>query len=479
MPSAPLVLPAVAVPVRGAAASSTEERPTQNEEEPVAAAALTPISSGKEEWIRTFVSQTEAWRDGVVYPNSISLNFPEFSRRFRTIVRANLQHRQRMDEVICDAGHVRVALHAYETCASLESVRLRGAHRSGLAWGAGEVCEFVVAVFQRFELQAPSGELIHCVYQLFDPQCTDQLCPRDCVCLVDALLRLVFLADPGGCSPSRGKPLSEDYSPLSALPAPDSPYGAPRPCRRIDEAEELSVLTTCSTDLGAGTGGTGDAEPRLAVLKASIGKGGEELRVAHTWARYYQRHCRALALQQAWRGWRAGLCVERQNSAVRNARFAPCCQKCSEAMQWSDHAEGIYVKGWDCEHVETCGNNRVSAGDWRWFCQRCSADLCHTCGSTQDLSEQRLRRLRAQFMRVTAEREQLDGECLELSSRLQAAEDTIQTTTSELQRYQLPSEQNCLDTATDPVQQTKLNVLNLIHDVDPSIYPVGASTYTR
>merc|ERR1712187_158218 len=51
------------------------------------------------------------------------------------------------------------------------------------------------------------------------------------------------------------------------------------------------------------------------------------------------------------------------------------CPRCGTMLEWSDYAEGQYAKGWLCE----CGESSAISGAWRWFCKKCSVDICESC----------------------------------------------------------------------------------------------------
>eukprot|EP00929_Paragymnodinium_shiwhaense_P024015 TRINITY_DN14899_c0_g1_i1.p1 TRINITY_DN14899_c0_g1~~TRINITY_DN14899_c0_g1_i1.p1 ORF type:complete len:776 (+),score=266.29 TRINITY_DN14899_c0_g1_i1:186-2513(+) len=58
--------------------------------------------------------------------------------------------------------------------------------------------------------------------------------------------------------------------------------------------------------------------------------------------------------------------------------LAPLCS-CSLAMRWSDFREGPYAVGWKCCNFIECGGDRLSKGDFRWFCKDCQFDYCDDC----------------------------------------------------------------------------------------------------
>jgi hypothetical protein len=62
----------------------------------------------------------------------------------------------------------------------------------------------------------------------------------------------------------------------------------------------------------------------------------------------------------------------------------PLCPDCHNVLVWSDYSGTTYAKGWLCNNVETCGSQKATMGEWRWFCQDCCNDFCEKCKPRED-----------------------------------------------------------------------------------------------
>lgn len=65
----------------------------------------------------------------------------------------------------------------------------------------------------------------------------------------------------------------------------------------------------------------------------------------------------------------------------------PKCPTAGHQMVWSDSNKGGYANGWSCNE---CSSSRADHEDddhgFRWFCEKCSDDLCSTCKPAPNVS---------------------------------------------------------------------------------------------
>ena len=70
-------------------------------------------------------------------------------------------------------------------------------------------------------------------------------------------------------------------------------------------------------------------------------------------------------------------------SANQPARVK-ACPGCGQVLDWTNHAEGRYTKGWACDNYRSCGmwqyaHELSPPGWWRFHCHRCLSDFCTVC----------------------------------------------------------------------------------------------------
>ncbi|CAE8657097.1 unnamed protein product, partial [Polarella glacialis] len=150
----------------------------------VAAAAATAAA---EEWVSTYVAPPLTGVTGVSYPCGASLVFESLSSVMASLAADNAHHRDRIVKEV-ESGQLMQSL--------LRTYQVFDLERCGrLAWGRGQLRDFVQAAFQEAGLRAPAESQIYQVYTFFDPDRQMFLCARDCLCLVDALLRAAFSSE--------------------------------------------------------------------------------------------------------------------------------------------------------------------------------------------------------------------------------------------------------------------------------------------
>lgn len=120
--------------------------------------------------------------DCLAYPSGVSMNLADL--KSTTVALDNNMHRLRMLAEIESGGHIRQALNIFRQRDTLS--------RGFLAWTGGELLHFVEAVFEHFGLTAPGEDKIFELYSKFDLENSSCLAPRECLCMIDALLRAIF-----------------------------------------------------------------------------------------------------------------------------------------------------------------------------------------------------------------------------------------------------------------------------------------------
>lgn len=123
---------------------------------------------------------------------------------FQVYHQANVEHHERMIEVIERGEHAPRTLQEFVKC---------DPDRSGtLAWNNGEVRNFVHCAFVEHDLQPPPEQIVYSMHNAFLSKGKNTLDAFECVCMADALFRCSFFrADPG-----------HNYSAASARSSPTS-----------------------------------------------------------------------------------------------------------------------------------------------------------------------------------------------------------------------------------------------------------------
>eukprot|EP00440_Ansanella_granifera_P072008 gb/GFBE01078144.1/.p1 GENE.gb/GFBE01078144.1/~~gb/GFBE01078144.1/.p1 ORF type:complete len:1302 (+),score=285.19 gb/GFBE01078144.1/:1-3906(+) len=160
---------------------------TQHTAPATAPAALSALRSGAavaaEDYVRGYVPHLQMQR--LTYPSGTSVYFPDLVHVLSPVATANAPHRAQAVQAMEVGAHVRTALQVYQEC-----------DRDGyglLTWSDGHIHDFVVATFQRLGLVPPAEMQTYAAHTLFDARRKMCLGACDCLCLVDALFRVVFL----------------------------------------------------------------------------------------------------------------------------------------------------------------------------------------------------------------------------------------------------------------------------------------------
>ncbi|CAE8653076.1 unnamed protein product, partial [Polarella glacialis] len=146
-------------------------------------AATASSSSRPEDYVSNYVARLHLRR--LSYPGGATVDFPELAPVLRPVAVANARYRTQAVHAIESGVHVRAALHVYSDC-----------DRDGcgfLTWSNGSIRDFVVAVFHQLGLLPPAETQTYAAHTLFDAERRMCLGARECLCLVDALLRAIFV----------------------------------------------------------------------------------------------------------------------------------------------------------------------------------------------------------------------------------------------------------------------------------------------
>lgn len=163
--------------------------PSQEQQaRPVAAAV------SAEEWLAAYRSPPVAGTHKFSYFDSVCVEFGRYRRLLSYAAAANVASVERICKAIESNQVMNLALQLF---------RMADVDRSGvLTYDDGRVRDYVSGVLRHGGVHPPAEGHIYQFYMLFDPQSRRHLDARDCICLVDALLRAIcyhFLhpVDPG------------------------------------------------------------------------------------------------------------------------------------------------------------------------------------------------------------------------------------------------------------------------------------------
>lgn len=166
---------------------------------PPGAPAAASSPPALEEWVASYNPPPVSGTESITYLGRVPVKFGQFAALLAPAAAANAAHRGRVTRLIEDGGLLRAALRTFR---ALEGNRGRSPSWCGyLAWDGGartggEIAEFVASVFRENELSPPEDFMIQPVYAMFDSERNMRLDGRDCLCLVDAVVRAVFYKDP-------------------------------------------------------------------------------------------------------------------------------------------------------------------------------------------------------------------------------------------------------------------------------------------
>eukprot|EP00927_Polykrikos_kofoidii_P018314 TRINITY_DN18474_c0_g2_i1.p1 TRINITY_DN18474_c0_g2~~TRINITY_DN18474_c0_g2_i1.p1 ORF type:complete len:1068 (+),score=137.42 TRINITY_DN18474_c0_g2_i1:92-3295(+) len=179
-----------------------------------------------EHWATTYPALPVTRTPAITYPNGSVVDIHECAHELKAVAAANAQHRARMIPAIESGDLVRRTVGTYTAC----DRDLNGF----LSWNDGEIRDFIAAVFQQHGLTTPSLQQMFQLYQKFDADRNTVLDARECLCLVDALLRAVFFLEPQRHPTSPTHSVVPHASPIYSRPSPQPvtypvPHASPLP----------------------------------------------------------------------------------------------------------------------------------------------------------------------------------------------------------------------------------------------------------
>mmetsp|Transcript_103438 Transcript_103438/g.205603 ORF Transcript_103438/g.205603 Transcript_103438/m.205603 type:complete len:637 (-) Transcript_103438:169-2079(-) len=141
------------------------------------------------QWASSYAPPQVAKAASVNYPGGLRVHFADYLPSFQAAGHANLTSRDRLLQTLLDPGLPQRLFQLY--CSwDRES-------NGYLTWARGEIRDFALAAFRLFALTPPSEAQVYQLYMRFDLDRNMYLDARECLCLVDALLRAVFCATLG------------------------------------------------------------------------------------------------------------------------------------------------------------------------------------------------------------------------------------------------------------------------------------------
>jgi len=183
----PRVMSRGAQSVRSSAATTPAAPPTMPVVPPpqYAGGAVRPMMLA-EQWVTSYPA-IPVRTPAITYPGGVSVNFHEVAPMLGPNVAANASHRTRMIPTIESGDAAGRTLATYAAC----DRDLNGI----LAWGNGEIRDFIAEVFQQHGLSPPTESQMFALFRKFDLDRNSVLSARECMCLVDAMLRALFFLE--------------------------------------------------------------------------------------------------------------------------------------------------------------------------------------------------------------------------------------------------------------------------------------------
>eukprot|EP00931_Biecheleriopsis_adriatica_P104226 TRINITY_DN7891_c0_g1_i4.p1 TRINITY_DN7891_c0_g1~~TRINITY_DN7891_c0_g1_i4.p1 ORF type:complete len:1088 (+),score=246.57 TRINITY_DN7891_c0_g1_i4:72-3335(+) len=223
-----------------------------------------------EGYVAGYTPQLQTLR--IVYPDGTAVNLPELASALRPTSSANAPHRPHVIRAMEGGVHVRLALQLYRSC-----------DREGcgfLTWSSGSIRDFVAEAFRQLGLVPPSETQTYTAHTLFDGGRSMCLGARECICLVDALLRATFLfcndsvdeerlscTSPRTPSPQKPHQFAGSGAPLRGVPS--SPVGQELAHARAETERlrlELDELRAAEAAAAAAAASEPPPEARAGVL---------------------------------------------------------------------------------------------------------------------------------------------------------------------------------------------------------------------
>ncbi|CAK9091068.1 unnamed protein product [Durusdinium trenchii] len=288
--------------------SAHESKTSSAMPEPATASKVRLKSSSMveaEEYVRGYRPQSHA--HSIQYPSGVRVDFRELAPVMRVVAIANSQSLLRIQQAIDSGMHVRTALHAFREC-----------DRDGcgfLTWSNGQIRDFVTTVFIQLGLVPPAEMQTYAAHTLFDMNRTMCLSACDCLCLVDALLRAIFLVD--GQEQASRRPVSSFSSSLSSPVAEELKQAQAETERLRQELEELKAAEAAAAE-DEHLGRLGRQSPAKASQGAPLPLRGPPAPARQVRAQRLPSPHEVLSLWLHWleRLWRKGTRNAGQRSAV-------------------------------------------------------------------------------------------------------------------------------------------------------------------
>lgn len=170
-----------------------------------------------EHWIASTAAPPVMRTPSIMYPSGIAVNFSELAFGMGAASSANAPHRARIVAGLESGELLRRTMQTYVGC---------DRDRNGyLSWNNGEIRSFLTTVFQQQGLCTPGEQELYQLYTRFDVDRNSFLDARECLCIVDALLRAIAFAEPprGIAVSASPQPPAMAAAHFAASPAQSSP----------------------------------------------------------------------------------------------------------------------------------------------------------------------------------------------------------------------------------------------------------------
>jgi len=146
--------------------------------------------SPAELFARGYVSQPVSRAMVMQYGGGVSVDLREMMHHLSPLINTNVKHRARMIQIIESGEHVRASAQIQAYCDK---------DRNGtLTWNNGEIRMFIQSIFRHYGLVPPAEAEMYHIYNKFDRDRSYSLDARECLEMVDALLRAVFAPEASG-----------------------------------------------------------------------------------------------------------------------------------------------------------------------------------------------------------------------------------------------------------------------------------------
>lgn len=152
---------------------------------------LSPMScavpASPESWPANFTAAPPVTRGIMGYKGVYQVNIAKFADVWRPLAVANGHLREKVVKAL-ESGSL--------AAAALQNFKQIDKNVSGaLKWNTGECCDFVRATLHQYCLELPTERQIYELYTVFDTDQKAKLEAYECLCLVDALMRILFYHD--------------------------------------------------------------------------------------------------------------------------------------------------------------------------------------------------------------------------------------------------------------------------------------------